>query len=388
LILKVRNSIENLHYAEVKDMTEAVVLDDLNKIRNIDKSNMLALCVEASRHYREAMKLAEEISFNHFKPETVIVAGAGGSAIGGELLKDWASDTIDVPIEVCREYSLPAYANDKTLVFIVSYSGETEEALGVLLDAVRRNCMIVCVSSGGQLLKFSEKLKLMHLRVPSGMAPRAALPYLFTPMPLFLERLGLISNVGVELSEAVKTLEKAKHANSPKIPLSDNLSKKLASSLAGTVPVVYGFGIYRAVAQRFKQQFNENSKVPSKWEFFPELDHNEIVGWASNELAKSFSVVFIRDEDESPEIRWRIEVTKELISEKIENVFEVWSVGKSRLAKMLFCVYIGDLVSVYLAILRGVDPTPVKAITLLKEKIKRSGVKEKTISELDKICGK
>ena len=370
-------------------MTEAAVLDDLGRIRKIDKSNMLALCVEASKHYREATKLVEEISSNHFlKPETVIVAGAGGSAIGGELLKDWMWDKIGVPIEVCRKYLLPAYANEKTLVFIVSYSGETEEALSVLLDAVKRNCMIVCISSGGQLLRFSEKLKLTHLRVPSGMAPRAALPYLFTPIPLVLERLGLVSNVGVELSEAVKILEKVKHANSPKIPLSDNFSKKLASSLAGTVPIVYGFGIYRAVAQRFKQQFNENSKVPSKWEFFPELNHNEIVGWASEELAKSFSVVFIRDEDESPETRWRIEVTKELMSEKVENIFEVWSMGKSRLAKMLFSIYIGDLVSVYLAILRGVDPTPVKAITLLKEKIQRSGVKEKTLSELNKICGK
>ena len=370
-------------------MAEASVLDDLDKIRNIDKSGMLALCVEVSKHYREAMKLAEKISFNNYKPEMVIVAGAGGSAIGGELLKDWASDKTDVPIEVCREYSLPAYANENTLVFIVSYSGETEEALGVLLDAVRKNCMIVCISSGGQLLKFSKKLKLIHLRVPSGMAPRAALPYLFTPLPLFLERLGLISNVNVELSEAVKILEMAKDENSPNTSVSDNFSKKLASSLVETVPIVYGFGIYRAVAQRFKQQFNENSKVPSKWEFFPELNHNEIVGWeASRGLAENFSVVFIRDEDEPPEIRWRIEVTKELMSEKVERIFEVWSAGKSRLARMLFSVYIGDLVSVYLAVLQGVDPTPVKAITLLKEKIKRSGVKEKTIIELDKIYGK
>ena len=370
-------------------MAEASVLDDLDKVRKIDKSSMLTLCAEASKHYRKAAKMADEISFDHFpKPETVIVAGVGGSAIGGELLKDWARDKIDVPLEVCRGYSLPAYANDKTLVFIVSYSGETEEALGVLLDAVRKNCMIICISSGGQLSRFSEKLKLPHLRVPSGMPPRAALPYLFAPIPLTLERLGLVCNVSVELSEAVKILEKAKDENSPKTPLVNNFSKKLALSLVGTVPIVYGFGIYRAVAQRFKQQFNENSKVPSKWEFFPELNHNEVVGWSSGELAENFSVVFIRDEDELPEIRWRIEVTKDLMSEKVERIFEVWSVGKSRLSKMLFSVFIGDLVSVYLAILQGVDPTPVETITLLKEKIKRSGVKEKTVSELDKICGK
>ena len=364
------------------------ILDDLAEMKRIDKSDMLSFCVEASKLCQEAAKLAETVRINYSKPQTIIVAGMGGSAIGGELLKDWTRDKIDVPIEICREYSLPAYADERALVFIISYSGETEEALGMFLDAIKKNCMTFCISSGGKLLEFAEKLKLPHLRVPSGFPPRAALPYLFLPMLIFLEKLGLISDVSSEISEAVKILEQVKRENLPEKPLGDNLSKKLASRINGTVPVIYGFGIYRAVAQRYKQQLNENSKIPAKWDFFSELNHNEIVGWeAVKELAKCFSMIFIRDKDEPEGIRQRIEATKELMSQKAtKRIFEVWSSGQSRLAKMLCTIYIGDFTSVYLAILRGVDPTPVKTISLLKQRITQSEVKEKMISELRKLC--
>jgi glucose/mannose-6-phosphate isomerase len=367
------------------------ILDDPAEMKRIDKSDMLSFCLEAPKLCREAAKLAEAVRINYSKPQTIIVAGMGGSAIGGELMKDWIRDKTDVPIEICREYSLPAYADERTLVFVVSYSGETEEALSMFLDATKRKCMTFCISSGGKLSEFAEKLKLPYLRVPSGIPqPRAALPYLFLPMPILLEKLGLVSNVSSEISDAVKILERAKRENSPEKPLSDNFPKKLALRINGTVPVIYGFGIYRAVAQRYKQQLNENSKVPAKWDFFSELNHNEIVGWeAVKELAKCFSIIFIRDKDEPEGIRQRIEATKELISHKAtKKIFEVWSSGQSRLAKMLYTIYIGDFTSVYLAILRGVNPTPVKTISLVKERITQSGVKKKMIGELRKLCKK
>ncbi len=366
------------------------ILDDLAEMKRIDKSDMLSFCLEAPKLCREAAKLAEAVQVNYSKPKTIIVAGMGGSAIGGELLKDWTRDKIDVPIEICREYSLPAYADERTLVFVVSYSGETEEALSMFLDATKRNCMTFCISSGGKLLRFAEELSLPYLRVPSGFPSRAALPYLLLPMPIILEKLRLISNVSSEISEAIKVLEQVKDENSPKTPLDDNSSKILASKIDGTVPIVYGFGIYRAVAQRYKQQLNENSKIPAKWEFFPELNHNEIVGWeGAKELSNCFSTIFIREMDEPEEIRQRIEATKELMSqEATKKIFEVWSSGQSWLAKMLYTIYIGDFTSVYLAILRGVDPTPVKTISLLKERITQSGTKKKIIGELQKLCEK
>jgi len=128
-----------------------------------------------------------------------------------------------------------------------------------------------------------------------------------------------------------------------------------------STPVIYGFGFYRSVAQRFKQQFNENSKVPAKWEFFSELDHNEIVGWEkAGELSKCFSVILIRDNQEPTEIRSRVEITEELMNQAGLEQIELTVQGKSPLARMLSTVCIGDFASVYLAVLHGVDPTPVK----------------------------
>src|SRR4030043_254552 len=370
-------------------MSEVVasVLDNTDRMRRIDKSDMLSFCVNAAEHYRKASKTAEKISLQYSKPDNVIVAGMGGSAIGGELLKDWASDKAPVPIEVCRAYALPAYANEKSLVLIVSYSGETEESLSAFLDAAKRKCMIFCVSSGGSLLEFAEKLNLPYLRVPSGMPPRAALPYLFVPLLKSLEKMKIAPSVSDDLSEAITLLARISGENAPQKPAKDNFAKRLASEINGTVPIVYGFGVYRSVAQRFKQQFNENSKVPSKWEFFSELNHNEIVGWENAEkLARCFSTIFIRDKNEPNEIRNRIEATKTLMQPAQSNMFEVWSQGKSALAKMLSTICIGDFTSVYLAVLRGVDPPPVSTIALLKEKMERVGTKEKIIRDLEKIA--
>jgi len=370
-------------------LSKGIVLDDMERIRQIDKSNMLSFCVDAPKHYQEAAKLAKSVAISYRKPQSIVVAGMGGSAIGGELLKDWTRDKISVPIEVNREYSLPAYANKDTLVFVVSYSGETEESLSVFLDALKRNCKIVCISSGGKVFEFAEKLNVPHLRIPSGMPPRASLPYLFLPMLIVLEKIGLVSDVDLETSETVKALKEVSGRNLPEEQLSDNFSKSMASNICGTIPVVYGFGIYRAVAQRFKQEFNENSKVPSKWEYFPELNHNEIVGWeGANDLAKCFSIILIRDRDEQDVIRQRIEATRGLICEESVKVFDVFGMGKGRLAKMSSTILIGDFASVYLAILRRVDPTPVKTIALLKEKMKRSGLKEKIVRELQKFAAK
>ena len=370
-------------------MAKLEIVDDPDEVRRIDKSNMLSFCVEAPRHYEQAARLAKTLLVDYPKPNTIIVAGMGGSGIGGELLKDWTRDKITVPVEVCKEYSLPTYANKKTLVFVVSYSGETEETLSVFRDAIRTKCMIICISSGGKLHEFAQKLSLPNLLVPSGMAPRATLPYLFTPLIAALEKIGLVSDVDDEISAVIRTLEQVISENSPKKPLDRNLSKKLATNISGTVPAVYGFGFYRTVAQRLKTQFNENSKNPAKWETFPELDHNEIVGWEeAEEFAKCFSAIFIRDAQEPAEIRQRIEVTKRLMSRHIGRLFEVYSRGESRLAKMASVICVGDFASVYLALLRGVDPTPVNTIALLKQDVERTGVKEKVLRDLQRLASK
>ncbi len=362
------------------------ILDEPDEIKAVDKSNMINFSVDSAKRYLDAAKLAEKIKINYPKPDNIIVSGMGGSAIGGDLLKDWARNKTDVPIEINREYDLPAYAGKKTLVLITSYSGDTEESLGAFLDALKRKCMIFCVSSGGALLENAERLKVPYLRVPGGNPPRAALPYLFVPLIFVLEKMGLVSGVREEFAEAVSLLEKVSKDNSPEKPAENNFAKTLALGIGKTSPVVYGFGFYRSVAERFKQQFNENTKIPAKWEVFSELNHNEIVGWeSSGDVAKCFTAIIIRDKAEPTEVRSRIEITKEMLEKAGVKLFEVSAQGKSPLAKMLSTICVGDFTSIYLAILHGVDPTPVKTINYLKDTLKKNGVRDKIIEELAKL---
>jgi glucose/mannose-6-phosphate isomerase len=362
------------------------LLDNVDKIYAVDKSGMLNFSVNAAKHYREAAKNAERIIVDYPKPSNIVVAGLGGSAIGGDLLKDWVKNQLSVPIEVSREYQLPAYANKKTLVFITSYSGDTEETLGSFLDALKRKCMIYCISSGGALLRYAQKHKVPYLQVPSGMPPRAALPYMLLPLLVYMQKAGLVKGIKEELNETFSLLEKISEDNGPEKAIVDNFAKGLAQNIGESTPVIYGFGFYRSVAQRFKQQFNENSKSAAKWEYFPELNHNEIVGWEGRgEQCKWYSIILIRDVDEPIEIESRIEVTKQIMEQRGLIMVDLEVQGKSPLAKMLSTIVIGDFASVYLSVLRGEDPTPVKTITALKNTLAQNGTRDKIIAEIEKL---
>src|SRR3972149_3647257 len=207
----------------MKPKTRKPPLDDVEESGRIDKSNMLSFSVQAPKHYHKAAEISEKIVVNYSKPENVIIAGMGGSAIGGELLKDYTRTQAPVPIEVSKDYTLPAYANRKTLVLAVSYSGDTEESLSAFLDAIKRQCTIYCISSGGTLLNFAEKLNVSFLRVPAGMPPRVALPYLLVPQLVLLEKMGLVSDVSEGLGETTKLLGKFSRENSPEKPVGKSL---------------------------------------------------------------------------------------------------------------------------------------------------------------------
>jgi len=364
---------------------DPLVIDDIAEIKKIDKNNMLSYLENIAEHYKMARKNSDAISVNYSNPSNIIIAGMGGSAIGGEILQNWVKDKINVPLEVIRDYSLPAYANSQSLVLVLSYSGETEESLSTFLDALKKGCMIYCISSGGNLIKHAKRLGVPHLMVPSGMPPRAALPYMLTPLLLLIEKIGLVNTVSEELVEAINILKQISKDNLPEIPANKNKSKQIAIGIANTVPVIYAFGIYSSIAHRFKQQFNENSKIPSAWDIFSELNHNEIVGWEQiGKFSKNYSLIFLRDKIEPIQIKSRIEITKSISSLPLKT-FDVWSKGNSDLAKMLSVLCIGDFASVYHAILNNIDPTPVNTINLLKEKIRAFGAKEKILIDLNKI---
>jgi glucose/mannose-6-phosphate isomerase len=361
------------------------ILDNQEKVKQIDKSSMLTHLVKTSDYCRDAIKRAAQTSVPpKVKPENIVIVGMGGSAIGGEILHDWLRDVLPIPIEVCRDYNLPAYVNKDTLVFANSYSGNTEETLSAFLAANKRKCTTIAITSGGQLEEFSKKLQVPYITIPTGLPPRVAVPYLFFPLPVLMEKMEILSNVRDELEETILVLERLGKANSFSVPTEENKAKKLAQELMGTVPIVYGFRQYSVIAHRLKTQFNENSKVPSKYDVFPELNHNETVGWeASETLTKQFSVILIRDPEEPSEIRNRIETTTSLAFNRAKKVLKIDAEGKGKLAKMFSVLCIGDFASVYLAILQKKDPTPVKIIDRVKRELaKKTNMKEQFKAEM------
>jgi glucose/mannose-6-phosphate isomerase len=353
-------------------------------MKRIDKSGMLIHCFKTAEYCQdiisraekveipEKVKISQKMVVEYKKPRNIVIAGMGGSAIGGEILRDWLRDEVTIPIEVCNDYALTAYTNENTLVFVVSYSGETEETLNLFADAIRRKCMTIAITSDGHLLSFVKELQLPHITIPWGLPPRAALPYVFFPLPIFMEKIDALMGKRGEIEATAQVIKTVGEENSPQIPTEHNFSKKLALQLKDSVPTIYGFRQYGSIAHRLKTQFNENSKVPSRYEVFPELNHNEVVGWEATEnLTKIFSVLLIRDRDEPDEIRNRIEATKSTVLQRTGRVLEIYAKGEEKLAKMFSILHLGDYISVYLAILRGVDPVPVKTIDAIKMAMKK-----------------
>ena len=351
-----------------------VSLDDLERIRAIDRNGMLETQMSMPEAWVEARRLAEKFlerrdarNYLEEPPSSLAIAGMGGSAIGGEILRDWLLDSSPIPIYVSRSYRLPAFIGKRDIVFAVSYSGNTEETLSSFQDALSRGCRIIAVTSGGRLRELSLQRGVPCLTVPGGMAPRAALPYLFLPLVLTYGRLKMVSSLERELDRVLKVLRELSGQVAPENPQRDNPAKLLALDLLHTIPVIYAPRGYTAVALRMKTQFNENSKVPSYAAVLPEVFHNEVMGYEGpRELSNSLSVILLRDEGEDPRVRAKVEAMKGLLKERVGVLREVWARGEERLAKIFSTLLLGDVASTYLAVLYGVDPTPVESISKIK----------------------
>jgi glucose/mannose-6-phosphate isomerase len=230
------------------------------------------------------------------------------------------------------------------------------------------------VTSGGQLAEMAHAWRIPCVRVSAGMPPRATLGYLFTPMLVILARLGLIADQRASIAEAIEVLRELAAQYRPGIETFRNLPKALARDLHGRFPLIYGVQDFSdVVAYRWRTQFNENSKVLASHHAFPELNHNEVVGW-QGALPGALEpwVVLLRDDQELGRIAQQIDITKAFLQERTAGITDVWSQGQSRLARLLSLLYTGDFTSYYLALLRGVDPKPVEAIDHLKSQLASS----------------
>ena len=346
------------------------MLDDLEIISKIDKSGMVDTLAKFPEQIKETMDIVNSTELNSFfKVDNIIVSGMGGSAISGDILQSLFRDRLDIPIFVNRAYNLPKWANKNTLVISQSYSGNTEETLSTFKHANQKKCKIIGISSGGKLQEYCEKRDVSHIKIPSGFAPRAATAYMLFSAILSIKKTGLLANsIESEIEETLELTDELRNSNNKTVPEKDNFSKQIANKIVSTIPQVYGWEIYNPIAKRWCTQFNENSKIIARYDSVPECNHNDIVGWSQDrEISKKFTCLLFRDEKiESIYMSKRLDFMKTLFEDVAANVVEIQIKGKKTLAKMMYAMYLGDFVSCYLAILKGIDPTPVDVITELK----------------------
>jgi glucose/mannose-6-phosphate isomerase len=303
------------------------------------------------------------------RPTGLVVCGMGGSAIGADLVLA-ALPGLRVPAAVVRGYGLPAWVSSQTLVVAVSYSGDTEETLTCAEGALERGCTPVCIASGGALAGLAEERGLPLLAVPAGGQPRASLGYLAMPLLATLEAAGLCADFSADIDETAALLRAGNEALGPQASKATNAARRLAGRLHQKQVVVYGAGLTVPAARRWKGQVNENAKAPAFWNELPELDHNELMGWTSlPHVAAATLAVFLDDAHGDARLLRRARLTAAELEARGVAVERVETRGASRLARLFSLVQFGDYTSVYLALLYGVDPTPVAAIEEFKAKL-------------------
>jgi glucose/mannose-6-phosphate isomerase len=349
----------------------AASLDDTKNLRAFDTGNMLEAIAEYPQNARKAIRAAEKLSLDKLESKKItglIIAGMGGSAVGGLLLRDWLRDRSLIPIQVSRGYSLPAWVNENTLVYAVSYSGNTEETLSQYREAMDRGCPTICFSSGGKLRQSASLEKVPQIIYPKGYQARAAITYQLFSIASVSRRLGIIDDeTWSQVDEALKVLKDLSRQMKPDSPTSSNPAKRLAESIKDYIPFVYGGEAHETVTYRYTTQFNENSKCPASHNFIPEAFHNSIMAReASRDLLSRCCAVIIRDSQDG-RLSLKMDKFTELISESFGKVIEVEATGEGKLARIISALYIGDFASAYLAILYGKDPSSTDSILSIKQ---------------------
>jgi glucose/mannose-6-phosphate isomerase len=349
------------------------MLDDLGQVRSVDRDGMLDIVGGLPEQCREAFDfgLTADLPEDLGQVRQIITAGLGGSAIGGDLVRVLVAGEAQVPVTVCRDYTLPAFVGEGSLVFLTSYSGNTEETLSAYAQAGERGAARMVLTTGGRLAELADQDNAPLVKVPAGLPPRSALGYLSLTVYMIIARLGLVSSPAREREELVATLERLRGELRPDTPFSQNRAKQLAAKLYGKIPVIYGAtGTTEVAATRWKGQVNENAKQAAFWNVFPELNHNELVGFeAPPELLRQFYYIFLKDPEDHPRVKLRMEIVQEMIRDNVAGITDLSAEGSSLLVRVFSLVYLGDYVSVYLALLNGINPKPVQVIDYLKGRL-------------------
>ena len=334
---------------------------------------MLSRLITFDRQCREAIELsrATPVPIEAEAISNIVVSGLGGSAIGGDLLRVYLDNRLNIPIFINRDYALPTYVSHSSLLFVVSYSGNTEETLSVFNAAFKGSIPMVCITSGGLLYDWAVEKKRCVVQIPTGYPPRTALGFLFIPMLMVLTIVGLLEDLEAELEETIALLRRKAAEYHPTVPTDKNKAKQLSAHLHDLIPILYASERFYPVAQRWRTQIEENAEGFAHSNVFPELHHNEIMGWQGlRQFGNVFTTILFRDKGDMPQIQKRMEISRQLLESDGLSITEVWSEGDFLLTRLFSLICLGDFVSFYAAILKGLDPTPVDRIECLKKQLK------------------
>jgi glucose/mannose-6-phosphate isomerase len=346
------------------------MLDDLKYIHQRDGQDALGIAEKQYQQLLHEFSLPDtSFSILHSSFSNIVFAGMGGSALPALLSQTWPG--YKVPFEICRQYHIPAYVSDKTLFIACSYSGNTEETLAVLAEAEAKNALIVVMAAGGQLEETALAKNHVFIKIPRADQPRYAVFYMFKALLSVLVAAGAVdaAEASDQLGKTANFLKTAVAAWLPTVPRAQNPAKQLAVELAGNSGVIYAGPRLAPAAYKWKISFNENAKNVAWWGQYPEFNHNEFIGWSSHPIEKPYAVVDLRSSLEHPRVQKRFELSDKLLSGRRPAAHVVQAQGESLLDHLLWTVTFGDFVTIYLALLNGVNPSPVDLVEKFKKEL-------------------
>jgi glucose/mannose-6-phosphate isomerase len=294
----------------------------------------------------------------------VVLGGLGGSAFGGEIIRNYGLQKLRKPFDIQRGYEVPTYVDDETLYILSSYSGNTEETLAQAKEAYQRNAQVVAITSGGELARWAQAHGLPHILVPGGFPPRSACGYSIVQQLRILHTAGILPDYAADLNEALAAIRAFG-------PADHTRARELAQACVNRWVVLYSSNINDAVAIRFRQQINENAKQLCSHHVVPEMNHNELVGWVYPQtVLQNTTVLYLRSHHEHPRTAYRFDLNRTVIEEAGGQILEVWASARiGLLAELLYQLHLADWVSLYLAEANNVDPLPVQVIDRLKSSL-------------------
>ena len=311
----------------------------------------------------EAIEIGKK-AVESFKPrpvKNVLISGLGGSGIGGKFASQLVWDQCTVPIHIVNDYRIPAWVGEDTLFVACSYSGNTEETLSTLAEAMTKGASISCVTSGGKLELLARENDFNMIKIPGGQPPRTSFGY------NALQQLFILSAYELIEKDFVAHLSAAAHLLKTEAGLIKTEAAAIANKIGNRIPIIYSETYFEAVAVRFRQQINENAKTLCWHHTLPEMNHNELVSWAGG--TKDYAVLMIRTPEDHPGTVKRMELSKEIISRYTDTLIELKPKGSSRIEMVYYLIHLADWISFYMAVEKDVDPIEIDVIDYFKAEL-------------------